>query len=257
MPTHGMRLLVGERVCRSLVIIVHYNAVFCVSQPCPTSLRHAHACAMTAPCLPSCPLAPAPRSLAVFASCPPCLLYACRHVRIASCSVLSMRHAPRSLRVRSASCSSCHGMPGCQMAASRPRQPHVRSSLCSPFSPSCRRIADLRASRHANLYASRCVPPADCPIAVLPPVVASRLVVALLAVRLGASLLARRFSRCLAACARQRTVPACSPSSALMGGWRVLPSLERRLPVVPCLTPRVPVPFIMLRGNAVSAGYRL
>lgn len=51
LPTHGMRLLVGERVCRSLVIIVHYNAVFCVSQPCPTSLRHAHACAVPAPCL--------------------------------------------------------------------------------------------------------------------------------------------------------------------------------------------------------------
>lgn len=136
---------------------------------------------MTAPCLPSCPhcarsafacrlrAVPAMPALCL-PSCPPCVMF----------------------RVRSASCSSCRGTPSCQMAASRPHQPHVRSSPCSPFATSCRHIADLRASRRADLYASRCVPPAGCPIAVLPSVVASRLVVALLAVMLDASLVVWR-----------------------------------------------------------------
>lgn len=193
---------------------------------------------------------PAPRPLAVFAPCPPCLLYA--H------AVPAMCHAPRPLRVVLVVSRHARRQDGSEPSSSA-SCPLVAALAVLPFMPSHCRSACVSACQSVRVT----VRPAGFTIAVLPSVVASRVAIALLAVMLDASLLARRFSRCLAACARQRTVPACSPSSALMGRWRVLPSLERRLPAVRVVIRRA-MPYAACarsvhhaEGNAVSAGHRL
>ena len=124
---HGVRSLVDERVL--LMIIVHYSAVFGVSQHC-ISYLHAYVGSAFV------------RYLRII---PTCWLYAYRHACIMSCTVFALRVLHAVLAVLLPAMLSDGG-----------RAIRYVSALCPlVVLPFCHRLANRRVARLANQYVPR------------------------------------------------------------------------------------------------------